>query len=554
LAWRWLIDPASVVRTAVERRRAVTLAGIALTILAHGILSTLMDPDARGIHATVALLAGAAYALSRTSHLRIGGILGTLACATTPLVGMATPESTTSAPEEIIWLVAAVGLPGLCMPLRWAVAASVAIAAAAVGSALVNPGIPEEAAIEIGALTLLVAVLSAVYAVIRGRNEADLERATALAEQVVDSMVDAVFVVGPDGRIQRVNGAASAMLDRPSEALVGTPMKDLLGLEGEERDRACRRLQSGDLQAESLELGGAGGDSVPVSLSSGPIQTSPGGEVLGHVCVARDMRETLRLLAESAEAQVQRERAEELEAVNRRLVETQEQLVQTAKLATVGELAASVAHELNNPLLAILGYTSLLEQQLEPDSGPPGAHRYVARTATAARRCQAIVRRWLDFARRSGGEYSPIDMTEVIDTASALAAPQLHKNGAELQVQTNGGLEVQGDPTQLGQVLMNLLVNAGHAVDGKGTIRITATCDEDEVRVSVQDDGCGMSEEVLAKAREPFFTTKPAGHGTGLGLSITDGILADHRGRLEIESTVGVGSTFTVILPVFGEP
>jgi len=547
--WRILIEPSPRVVERSERRRAVALAGVSLPIVAYGLVSVALDPAARGIHAIVLVLAVAAYAASRTTHLRIAGITGTVACAVTPLVGMSSPAANTSAIEEIVWLVAAVGLPGLCMPLSWAVGLALLTVAGATGAAVVNPEISHGAAVRVGAMTALVTVLSTVYALIRGRNERSLDRAQAFAEQIVESMGDAVFVTGVDGVIRRANGGAAALLSTPADDLLGLRMKELLAMADAERDEACRRIQADGAGGQTLSLAVPGGEPVPVSFRSSPIHDAAG-EVLGHVCVARDLRETLRLLTEAAEAEAQRTRADELQAVNEQLVATQEQLVQAAKLATVGELAASVAHELNNPLLAILGYTSLMEQQLEIDRGAEGPLRYVPKMATAARRCQAIVRRWLDFSRRSSSRRARIDLVDVVDTTVGLATPQLQKLGAEIHIELDGELRIRGDANQLGQVVMNLLVNAGQALDERGAIHVEGRRIDGEVRLAVRDDGRGMSPELREQVFQPFFTTKPEGQGTGLGLAVSAGIVADHDGRIEVESSPGEGSTFTMILPV----
>jgi PAS domain S-box-containing protein len=548
VTWRSLIEPSEHLRDRAERGRALALAGISLTLLAHGILSLAVDTGSWGIHLPVTLLAAAAFAVSRTTHTRIAGVLCILACATTPLVGLASPASNTAAVEEIVWLVAAVGLPGVFMPVRWTAGLAASITVASVIAVLANPAVPAIAAGQLGAMTALIAVLGTVFAGIRDRNQRAMERAQAFSEQIVESMGDAVFVTGVDGIVQRVNHGATAMLGCLPSDLVGQRMTDLLALAKAERDEAWRRLQSGDTDSRSLELAAPGGTPVPVSFRSSPMRDQDG-QRLANVCVARDLRETLRLLTDAAEAQVQRARADELEAVNTRLITTQQQLIQAAKLATVGELAASVAHELNNPLLTILGYTSLMEQQLGIHAEISGPLRYIPRMATAARRCQAIVRRWLDFSRRSGAERRSIDLAEVVDTTVGLAGPQLRKLGARIEVELETELEVLGDANQLGQVLMNLLVNASQTMDSPGTVHIEGVRDEGEIRLSVRDPGCGMDAEVRERIFEPFYTTKPEGIGTGLGLAITAGIVTDHDGHIEVQSAPGNGSTFTLVLP-----
>jgi signal transduction histidine kinase len=244
------------------------------------------------------------------------------------------------------------------------------------------------------------------------------------------------------------------------------------------------------------------------------------------------------------------ERAEELAALHEQLLAAQEQLVQAAKLAAVGELAAGVAHELNNPLTATLGYASLLEAKLEDSEfSRARLHGWVDQLSESTRRCQDICQRLLSFARMSGGEHEAVDVGEVVRSTASLLRHQLDRHGAELCTELDGDLLVQGSRGQLEQVVTNLLMNACQALDGAGSITVRGQCLDDEVRLQVIDDGPGMDPDVRDRIFEPFFTTKPEGSGTGLGLSVSAGIVREHGGRIEVASEPDQGATFTVSLP-----
>ncbi len=240
------------------------------------------------------------------------------------------------------------------------------------------------------------------------------------------------------------------------------------------------------------------------------------------------------------------------------LSRTQRQVLHMEKMASLGKLAATVAHELNNPLAGILNYAKLVSRSLESGSDDPGERRELMRflevIQNESRRCGDVVRNLLLFARRSGAEMALVEVNPIIDRALMLVRHQLEM--AEIRLETRylaGDDRVVCDANQVQQALVALLVNAIEAMGGGGTLRVTVEAAREDgqpaVAVSVEDSGCGMPPEVRAHIFEPFFTTKTdGGGGSGLGLAVVYGIVQRHGGRIEVQSEEGRGSTFRLIL------
>lgn len=228
------------------------------------------------------------------------------------------------------------------------------------------------------------------------------------------------------------------------------------------------------------------------------------------------------------------------------LKQAQMQLVQSAKLAAVGELAAGVAHEINNPLTNVLGYAELLLQD-KPDDHPDLAD---LRTITAeAHRARDIVRNLLDFARQTRPQRQRTNINQITRQTLSVVRYHLEKNDIVITEDYAAELPlIYLDEGQIKQVLLNLITNAAHAMPDGGTLRLRTRRTGDEVAVAVTDSGAGIPPELEERVFDPFFTTKPV--GTGLGLSVSLGIVQSHGGRIAVESEVGLGTTLTVWLPV----
>jgi len=228
----------------------------------------------------------------------------------------------------------------------------------------------------------------------------------------------------------------------------------------------------------------------------------------------------------------------------------EEQLIITDRLASVGELAAGIAHELNNPLTSVIGFSDLLLQRDVPDD----VKKDLEVINREARRTAGVVRNLLTFSRKHAPEKQPVNINKIIQTVLALRAYEQQVNNIEVNTSLTADLpEIMANAFQLQQVFLNIIINAEHfMVEAyrKGTLTITTERVGDIIKASLADDGPGIPKENLGHLFDPFFTTKEIGKGTGLGLSISYGIITEHGGKIYAESEPGKGATFIVELPV----
>jgi two-component system NtrC family sensor kinase len=219
----------------------------------------------------------------------------------------------------------------------------------------------------------------------------------------------------------------------------------------------------------------------------------------------------------------------------------------------VGELAGAVAHELNNPLGAALLASDLLEEALDPDALElEMARKQVHAIHDAIGRCRHIVNALQDVAWQSDGEREPVDLADIVQASLDLLNNKQQGQGATVVVDIPVALPVVVHRDQVGQVLLNLLTNAGQAMQGKGAIVVGGTRKGGHCHLSVTDSGDGIEPSVIGRIFEPFYTTKPRGQGTGLGLSISSSIITEHGGYIDVRSRPGEGATFTVVLQAAG--
>jgi signal transduction histidine kinase len=251
-----------------------------------------------------------------------------------------------------------------------------------------------------------------------------------------------------------------------------------------------------------------------------------------------------------------------LEEANLELKKAREEVIRSEKLSSLGRLAAGVAHEVGNPIGAILGYTNLLMDHAGDDEE---AMDYLKRIEKEVTRTNTIVRELLDFSRPSPSEPAPVDVNDLITESTSFLAHQKLMESVDIETVLHQGVgKVWADANQLKQVLVNLMLNAGDAMAGGGSLTVTAGqvpteqegVDIDEsrrerVQISVSDTGKGIASSELNKIFDPFYTTKPPGKGTGLGLAISLRIIESFGGSIHVKSTEGEGSTFTIELPVW---
>ena len=239
-------------------------------------------------------------------------------------------------------------------------------------------------------------------------------------------------------------------------------------------------------------------------------------------------------------------------------VEANRAVARAEKLAAVGRLAAGVVHEINNPLATISTCAEALESRLnegafEGTEALEDLREYLGLIRSEAFRCKNITMGLLDFSRTRSSGRTPVDLGEVVDSAARLLSHQKRVSGINFDIQRAASLpSVSGDPGQLQQVIIALATNAVDAMPNGGQLTITTKRNGKSVLIEVTDTGFGIAPENVAKIFEPFFTTKEVGKGTGLGLAVCYGILTEHGGSLDVQSTPGVGTTFTISLPAIG--
>jgi two-component system, NtrC family, sensor kinase len=293
--------------------------------------------------------------------------------------------------------------------------------------------------------------------------------------------------------------------------------------------RPVQRLEAelGQLERLDLQLGPRG--------SGGPLLAR----------VEASLRRTASAL--QVERSLTHQQLEDLKLANQHITRAQEELVAAERLATVGRLAAGVAHEIGNPLSGILGYLSLLRGQ----TGASGETReYVDRIETEVHRINGIVRGLLDLGRPPRPTLTPVEVAPLAETSVRLVAAGPDFQGVQVSVHVAPGVAVLADAGPLSQVLINLLLNAAQAMGGRGVVRLEARVEPEAlVRIDILDSGPGISPEVRPRLFEPFFTTKPGGKGTGLGLAVSKSLVRAMGGTLEVGEAPGWGSCFSVRLP-----
>lgn len=244
--------------------------------------------------------------------------------------------------------------------------------------------------------------------------------------------------------------------------------------------------------------------------------------------------------------------ASELKQRESSLQKAQHALVQSEKMAAVGTLSAGLAHEVKNPLSAVLGYAQLSKRKLDQ---PEVLKRNLDIIENETKRCNEIIDNLMQFSRMEKGEHSQISINDVVNKSMAIVDHQLALKNVRIEAALADNIPLlAGNANQLQQVLMNLMINAQHAIgeDG-GTVKLATYVNSGFVIITVSDTGPGVDDDLAHKIFEPFFTTKPAGQGTGLGLSVSYGIIKDHGGEISVRRAASGGAKFVIELPLAAE-
>lgn len=240
--------------------------------------------------------------------------------------------------------------------------------------------------------------------------------------------------------------------------------------------------------------------------------------------------------------------ADELKERESSLKKAQHALVQSEKMAAVGTLSAGLAHEVKNPLSAVLGYAQLSKRKL---TQPDALRQHLETIENETRRCNEIIGNLMQFSRQEKGEHSEICVNDVVQKSVAIVGHQLSLKNVRIGTELADDVpRISGNANHLQQVIMNLMINAQQAMgDGGGNVEISTLVENGSLLITVSDTGPGVDADLATKIFEPFFTTKPAGQGTGLGLSVSYGIIQDHGGDISVERADSGGAKFVVKLP-----
>jgi len=371
----------------------------------------------------------------------------------------------------------------------------------------------------------------------RFKLEEEVRKSNTFLENVIKSTVDGIVVVDTKGNV--------LIFNEGMERLTGYSAREVKHLtsfypidtarENMEKMRSNRYGPLGKLNPTSMTITTKQGEEVPVTLSASIITVE--GKEVSSVGVFTDMREILQMRKD--------------------LEEAQEQVIRAEKLASLGKLAATIAHEINNPLAAVLTYIRLIMKLIAlgrfTEERIDNISQYLNTMETETARCGEIVKNLLAFSRQSHLNIKLNNIEEIIEKSLNLVTHDLEIREIQLVKEIESDLpSIQCDFRQIQQVLLNLMSNASEAMTQGGELTVTAKQieGEDFLEVVISDTGCGIPKEDLKNIFEPFFTTKEEGKGVGLGLSVVYGIITRHNGSIEVESEFNKGSAFKVRLPI----
>jgi PAS domain S-box-containing protein len=348
------------------------------------------------------------------------------------------------------------------------------------------------------------------------------------SEEILDTLHEGVAMITPRGLIRRANRSFARLAGYDVDSLTGKQLRQVLSWEPSASQPEVDEVNAALLCRDA--------DPIPVSVSAAPLRDQRA-NVLGTVVVLRDRRE---------------------------IEELRRHMVTQARLAAVGELAAGLAHEMNNPLAYVRSNLAQLERHwkslsdrdaLAPEDREALAeesHELIVESLVGVDRAAEIVRGVRHFTHAGSPVREPADLNALIEDAIAMLRSRLRPPDVTIGFQPGALPQVSCAPQELRQVFLNLLVNALDAVAARGQVSVSTWRENGEVIAQVSDDGCGMTPEVLERIFDPFFTTKRVGEGTGLGLGIAWHIVQGHGGRIDVRSEPGAGTEFQVHLPLGG--
>jgi two-component system NtrC family sensor kinase len=346
--------------------------------------------------------------------------------------------------------------------------------------------------------------------------------------RIFESSMDMVFVTDSQGRFLDINQTGKTILgaDSVTGAMGGFSLPDIFSSSFECADIQQDLTRQGYVKDREFTLKTLDGNELQALLSSS-CQFDSGGEMLGCEGIIKDITQRRNM---------------------------EQQLLQADKLASLGQLSAGVAHEINNPLGLILGYTQLMLRE-EPDASQK--YEDLKTIEKHTRNCKTIVEALLNFARKTETKKVLVDVNCAIEQVITVIRHQFELSGIAVHTRYDPELpQVLGDTEKLKQVVMNLVMNARQSISQAGQITVSTRRDSGshKIAITVEDTGSGIPPHVMTRIFDPFFTTKPTGQGTGLGLSVSYGIVKEHGGEITVASEPEKGSLFSVVLPAALSP
>ncbi len=349
---------------------------------------------------------------------------------------------------------------------------------------------------------------------------AELKEVKDYTGNVMKSIMDSLIVVDPDGRIRTVNRATEELLGYKKGELIGKPVGMLFGEEFFEDSHLQKLIGKSSVRNYETTYLTKGGKTIPVSFSGSAVRNTEG-KLVGVVCIARDMREIKHL---------------------------QDELIQSAKMAAIGELASGIAHEVRNPLAIMATSAQYLNAKLAPHDPKREFTKVINKNIEAI---DTIIKRMLDLARPTCLELQSININRLVDETCRLIRGKASEQRVKIIKQYSWGLpKITVDEKRLGEVFLNLMMNALQAMPEGGWLRISTDFHQEENLISIQfrDNGEGIPPDYQKQIFNPFFTSRKK--GVGLGLSLSQRTINEHHGTIEVDSQVGKGTTFTIKLPV----
>jgi len=369
----------------------------------------------------------------------------------------------------------------------------------------------------------------------RKRLEMEIREKKEFLEKIIETSVDGIVITHKGGTITHANKAIKKLSEYTDEELIGQHIS-ILNPEGNPGELLEELFKNGHISSYECVIKTKSGKVIPIENSISLLYDENGNRI-GSMSMIKDIRQR-----------------KELEA----------QVLQSNKLAAIGELAAGVAHELNNPLAGILGYSQLITQKIEKKKIENMTQEDILKIAEyqkyierESNRCKTIVQNLLKFSRKSKIEFELVDINSVLEETFTFLQHQLEINKIQLEKKLSENMpRISAHGSQLQQVFTNMIINAQKAMPEGGMITVCSRYlngnngEGDMVEIEFHDTGCGIAPEHINKIFDPFFTTRGVGEGTGLGLSVSYGIIKEHSGDIKVKSELNKGTVFTISLPV----